>query len=97
MKIQKTETFKKWLDKLKDRVAKARILDRIKRLQEGNFGEVKGITNGQGVKEMILDFGPGYRIYYKEIKVTVVLLLVGGTKRTQDRDIKKAKELARQF
>lgn len=91
--IRKTETFAKWLDSLKDLRARARILVRIERLAAGNPGDVKPV--GEGVSELRIDYGPGYRVYYKQEGLSVVILLAGGDKRTQARNIKTALRLAR--
>jgi putative addiction module killer protein len=77
------------------RQARARINARIRRLSLGNFGDVKPI--GEGVSELRIDFGPGYRVYFVQRGQTLVVLLAGGDKRTQDRDIKKALKLAREL
>jgi putative addiction module killer protein len=91
--IRKTEVFAKWLDSLRDIHARARILVRIERLAAGNPGNVKPV--GEGVSELRIDYGPGYRLYYKEQGQEVVVLLAGGDKRTQASDIKTALRLAR--
>ena len=90
--IQKTELFVKWLDKLHDIRARARILVRIKRLTDGNPGDVKPV--GEGVSELRINYGPGYRVYYKQFGESIVILLAGGDKRTQTKDIKTALRLA---
>jgi putative addiction module killer protein len=92
IEILSTEQFDKWLKKLKDRAGRLRILERIDRLAHGNPGDVKPV--GQGVAELRLTYGPGYRVYYLQDGDTVILLLVGGDKSTQQRDISKAHELA---
>jgi putative addiction module killer protein len=81
--------FTKWLEALRDRIAFARIVVRLDRLQAGNFGTVKPL--GDGVNELKIDHGPGYRVYYAMREKTVVLLLIGGDKSTQSRDIETAK------
>ena len=91
--IRKTEEFKVWLDSLKDLIGRAKIQARIKRLAEGNQGNTKSV--GSKVFEMKVDFGPGYRIYYAKQENTVYLLLIGGSKRTQNKDIQIAKHLAK--
>jgi len=91
--IRKTENFAKWLDGLHDIRARARILVRIERLAAGNPGDVKAV--GDGVAEMRIDYGPGYRVYYKKQGRKVVILLAGGDKRTQAKDIKTALRLAK--
>jgi len=93
IEIRKTETFSKWLDGLHDIRARARVLVRIERLADGNPGNVKAV--GEGVSELRIDYGPGYRVYYKKQGQKVVILLAGGDKRTQDKDIKTALRLAR--
>jgi len=92
IEIRKTENFAKWLDGLHDIRARARILVRIERLAAGNPGDVKAV--GKGVSELRIDYGPGYRVYYKKHGRMVVILLAGGDKRTQTRDIKTALRLA---
>jgi putative addiction module killer protein len=91
--IRKTEIYANWLDGLCDIHARARILARVERLATGNPGDVKPV--GEGVSEMRIDYGPGYRVYYKKYGREVVILLAGGDKRTQARDIKTALRLAR--
>jgi len=91
--IRKTDTFAKWLDGLNDIRARARILVRIERLAGGNPGDVKPV--GEGVSELRIDYGPGYRVYYKKQGRSVIILLAGGDKRTQSRNIKTALRLAR--
>jgi len=91
--IRTTDIFTKWLDSLRDINARARVLARIERLATGNPGDVKPV--GEGVSEMRIDCGPGYRVYYTKKGRTVVILLIGGNKRTQTVDIKKAIALAR--
>jgi putative addiction module killer protein len=93
IEIRKTETFAKWLDGLHDIRARARILVRIERLAAGNPGDVRAV--GEGVSELRIDYGPGYRVYYKKKGRSVVILLAGGDKRTQSRNIKTALRLAR--
>jgi putative addiction module killer protein len=89
--IRETETFKKWITGLRDSLAQHRILARIKRLAKGNPGDVKPV--GEGISEMRIDYGPGYRVYYKDTGKEIIILLCGGDKRTQSRDIEKAKYL----
>jgi putative addiction module killer protein len=81
--------FEDWFDDLSDSIAQQRILARIARVRTGNFGDWK--TVGGGVFEMRIDHGPGYRIYFGRDGATIVVLLIGGDKRTQARDIQKAK------
>ena len=92
IEIRKTEIFAKWLDGLHDVRARARILVRIERLKAGNPGDVKSV--GEGVSELRIDYGPGYRVYYKKQGQKVVILLAGGDKSTQAKDIKTALRLA---
>lgn len=89
--IKKTEYFSKWHDKLKDARVLAKVSLRIEQTKLGNFGDFKFI--GDGIYEMRIHYGPGYRIYYTKEDEVVVLLLVGGDKSTQQKDIEKAKEL----
>lgn len=93
IEIRKTDNFAKWLDNLNDTRARARILVRIERLAAGNPGDAKPV--GEGVSELRIDYGPGYRVYYKKQGRTVIILLAGGDKRTQSKDIKTALSLAR--
>lgn len=93
IEVRKTEVFAKWIDELQDIRARARILVRIERLSAGNPGDVKSV--GEGVSEMRIDYGPGYRVYYKQQGSKVVILLAGGDKQSQAKDIKTAKGLAR--
>jgi putative addiction module killer protein len=93
IEVRKTQVFAEWLDGLRDIHARARILVRIERLVAGNPGDVRPV--GQGVSELRIDLGPGYRVYYKKQGKAVVVLLAGGDKRTQARDIKTALQLAR--
>jgi len=91
--ITSTETFDKWLRKLRDRQAVLAIANRITRVSAGNFGDVKSV--GDGVFEMRIFIGKGYRIYYRMNGLQVVLLLCGGDKSSQSKDIEKAKTLAK--
>ncbi len=93
IEIRKTDNFAKWLDNLNDTRARARILVRIERLAAGNPGDAKPV--GEGISELRIDYGPGYRVYYKKNGRTVIILLAGGDKRTQSKDIKTALSLAR--
>ena len=93
--IRETETFKAWFADLRDSQAQYRILTRIRRLVLGNPGDVKPV--GEGISEMRIDYGPGYRIYYKDTGKEIIILLCGGDKRTQSRDIEQAKELLREL
>ena len=89
--LRQTETFSRWLSSLKDRQVQARILSRLDRIAMGNFGDVKSV--GEGISEIRIDSGPGYRLYFVRRESAVVLLLCGGDKSTQDRDIARSKEL----
>jgi putative addiction module killer protein len=89
--IRETMAFAAWFEALRDRKASAKIMDRIRRAGDGNFGDVK--SAGGGVSEMRIDYGPGYRVYFSQRGTELILLLCGGDKRTQDRDITRAKRL----
>jgi putative addiction module killer protein len=91
--VRQTESFAQWLAGLRDDRARARIQARIDRLEIGNPGDVK--PAGGGISEMRIDYGPGYRIYFVARGTALVILLAGGDKRTQNRDIATARELAR--
>jgi len=93
MEIRKTKTFAEWLDGLRDIRARARVLARVERLATGNAGDVKPV--GEGVSEMRIDCGPGYRVYFKKRGRFLVILLAGGDKSTQAKDVKTALRLAR--
>ena len=93
IEIRQTETFAAWFAKLRDRGAKARVLVRIDRLSLGNPGDVRPV--GEGVSEMRIDYGPGYRVYFVRRGEQVVVLLAGGDKSSQARDIATALRLAR--
>jgi putative addiction module killer protein len=95
IEVRQTEVFANWLRKLRDRQARARIQIRIRRLSLGNFGDIKPV--GEGVSELRVDYGPGYRVYLQQRGNQFVLLLVGGDKKTQQADIVKAKALAREW
>lgn len=92
IRVRQTETFRDWLADLRDRKAAARVTARIGRLSMGNPGDVKAV--GGGVSELRIDYGPGYRLYFRRVGQEIVLLLCGGDKSTQDRDIKRAKAMA---
>lgn len=94
IEVRQTAEFEAWLVKLKDRNAKARIMIRIRRLGLGNPGDVK--PAGEGVSELRLDLGPGYRIYYTQ-RGSVAVLLCGGDKGSQSGDIENAKRMAREL
>lgn len=93
IEIRKTEVFVEWLDSLSDIRARARVLVRIERFAAGNPGDVKPVS--EGVSELRIDYGPGYRVYFKKRGRKLVILLAGGDKSTQTRDIKKALRLAK--
>jgi len=93
LEIRETKVYARWFSKLRDRQVKARIDTRIRRLSLGNPGDVKPV--GEGVSELRIDYGPGYRVYFIQRASTVIVLLAGGDKRTQQQDIKQALELAR--
>ncbi|KYK72320.1 type II toxin-antitoxin system RelE/ParE family toxin [Aggregatibacter actinomycetemcomitans] len=95
IQIKTTFLFDEWLKKLKNLRAKAKINARIKRLQFGNFGDLKSVNDG--IFEMRIDEGQGYRIYLKNQNGILVILLCGGDKSTQEKDIKKAKQLAQEM
>lgn len=92
IEVRETDTFTEWLARLKDEVAKAKIAARIRRLAFGNPGDVAPV--GQGVSELRIHYGPGYRVYFVRKSAALVILLCGGDKSTQSRDIKQAKALA---
>lgn len=93
--LQTTDIFDRWYDGLRDRQGKARIAARLRRVELGNFGDVKPV--GSGVSELRIDYGPGYRVYLTQRGLEVVILLAGGDKRTQSKDIEAAIEMARQL
>ena len=93
MQVKQTEIYSDWFDQLRDRKAKARITTRIQRLQEGNPGDVQPV--GQGVSELRIHYGPGYRVYFCRDGKSVIILLAGGDKDSQERDIKMAIDLAK--
>lgn len=96
IEVIQSETFARWLGKLKDRAAVMRINARIRRLTEtGNFGDAKPVRDG--VSEMRIDHGPGYRLYFIQSGPVLVVLLAGGDKSTQDADIKRAIEIAKEW
>ena len=93
IEVRKTEVFANWLDGLADTRARARVQARIERLAGGNPGDVKPV--GEGVSEMRIDYGPGYRVYFTKLGREIVILLAGGDKKTQDADLRLAIRLAR--
>jgi len=93
MTIRETENFTKWIQRLKDKAAKALIAARIRRISAGNFGDSKFLEDG--IFELRIDYGPGYRVYFTQRGQEIVILLCGGDKSTQDRDIKAAKKIVK--
>jgi len=93
MRVQMTEVYRDWINALKDRAGRARIQVRVDRLVHGNPGQHRNLTDG--VSELKIDFGPGYRVYYTERGGELTILLAGGDKSTQPQDIKAAIALAR--
>ena len=91
--LEQTELFVDWLADLRDTAGRARIIKRLVRLSDGQLGDVKPV--GDGVHELRMFFGPGYRVYFMQHGEVVILLLAGGDKDSQSRDIEHAKELAR--
>ncbi|MEN6435964.1 MAG: type II toxin-antitoxin system RelE/ParE family toxin [Anaerolineaceae bacterium] len=92
VEIRQTDTYKKWFASLQDRNARMRIDVRIRRISLGNLGDVKPV--GEGVFEIRIDYGPGYRVYFLQEGVTLIILICGGDKSSQSRDIKRAIEIA---
>jgi putative addiction module killer protein len=95
LQIRRTEEFATWLSHLQDRQGRAKILSRIDRLEEGNPGKTRSV--GDGIVEMKIDFGPGYRVYYIRRGEIVIVLLCGGDKSSQENDIRRARVLASQL
>lgn len=95
IEVRQTLDFSRWFDGLRDAMTKARIAIRIRRLSLGNPGDVKPV--GAGVSELRIDHGPGYRLYYVQRGQALVVLLCGGDKRSQDRDIARAKSMAEEL
>lgn len=93
LEIRKTDTYAQWVDNLRDLQARARVQVRIERLAAGNPGDVRAV--GEGVSELRIDYGPGYRVYFTKRGREVVILLAGGDKTTQSADIKVALRLSR--
>lgn len=91
--IRKTEVYARWIDNLADIRARARILVRVERLASGNPGDVRSV--GEGVSELKIDYGPGYRVYFKQQGQELIILLAGGDKSSQAKDIKQALSLSR--
>jgi putative addiction module killer protein len=92
MRTRESSVYKKWIKNLKDEQARYRINARIERLKQGNPGDVE--PAGDGISELRIHYGPGYRIYYKDTGKEIIILLCGGDKSTQQADIKRAKEIA---
>ena len=94
IEVRQTALFADWLLALRDRRAAARIAERLRRLALGNAGDVRPV--GEGLSELRIDYGPGYRVYFLRRGETIVIILCGGDKSAQDRDIARAKALARE-
>ena len=95
MPVEKTDAYREWIDALKDRAGRARILVRVERLIQGNPGQYRDLSDG--VSELKIDVGPGYRVYYAQRGSRLLLLLAGGDKSTQQKDIARAINLAKNF
>jgi putative addiction module killer protein len=95
IEFKQTETFRKWRIRLKDERARALIASRLDRLAFGNAGDVRPV--GQGISELRIDYGPGYRVYFLMRGKEIIILLCGGDKSTQDKDIEAAKRLAEEW
>jgi putative addiction module killer protein len=95
IEVYTTEEFDSWFGKLRDQKARARIQARIDRIELGNFGDFQPV--GEGISELRIFYGPGYRVYFTKQTSVVIVLLVGGNKSSQDKDIKRAKKLAREL
>lgn len=95
VRVERTDEYAEWIDALKDRAGRARILVRVERLIAGNPGKHRELTSG--VAELKIDFGPGYRVYYSQRGTRLLLLLAGGAKSSQAKDIQLAIRLAREF
>ena len=95
MRVEKTDEYRNWIDKLKDPTGRARILMRVDRLIHGNPGAHRNLTHG--VSELKVDVGPGYRVYYLQRGDRLILLLIGGDKSTQAKDIARATRLAQAY
>ena len=95
IELIQSETFRKWLTDLSDMRARVRIQARLDRLALGNAGDAQPV--GEGISELRIHYGPGYRVYFKRVGSLVILLLCGGDKRTQNADIKRAKQIAAEW
>ena len=95
IEVRQTDAYDSWFRRLRDREAKSRILIRIKRMAAGNSGDVRPV--GEGVSELRIDYGPGYRIYFVVVDRELAVLLFGGDKSTQRQDIQRARNLAREL
>jgi putative addiction module killer protein len=95
MQVEKTDQYRDWIDDLKDRTGRARVLMRVDRLIHGNAGSHRHLT--EGVSELKIDVGPGYRVYYSQRGNKILLLIAGGDKSSQTKDIELALELNRKF
>ena len=95
VEVRQTERFARWLEDLRDLRARARVQARIERLIGGNPGDIKPV--GSGVSELRINYGPGYRVYFQQKGSTLIILLAGGDKASQPRDIDEALSLARQI
>jgi putative addiction module killer protein len=95
LEVRQTSVYAEWFARLRDRAAKARIAIRIRRLSLGNAGDVKAV--GEGISELRVNFGPGYRVYFVQRGNEYVVLLAGGDKSSQESDIREAKALARKL
>ncbi len=93
--VVRSDTFARWLKRLRDKQAQVRIGIRIRRLEEGNFGDYKSV--GGNVSELRVHAGQGYRVYYTIRRATIVILLCGGDKSSQQRDIRQAQQMAREL
>ena len=93
--VKSTPLFSKWLSKLKDMKGRMAVARRIERMEHGNFGDVKSV--GREISELRITTGPGYRVYFTKEEEQIIILLVGGDKSTQSKDIKKAQELLEEY
>jgi putative addiction module killer protein len=91
LEIRQTEEFERWLKRLRDPTARAKVLIRLRRIALGNPGDVRPV--GSGISEMRVDYGPGYRVYFTQRGALLILILCGGDKTTQQRDIERAREI----